>query len=114
MKLFGLHCADFREFPQSVNATLDSTVHFHCQTAVPVNEVAWYINHAPVNQLNSPNITQAVGPPANWSHPLHTLQMPALQEYNNSVVQCALIISGRPHVFTDEATLAIQGALMCH
>jgi len=54
-----------------------------------------------------------VDPPANWSHPLHTLQMPALQEYNISVVQCALIIFGRPYIFTDEATLAIQGALMC-
>ena len=111
MKQFDLYCADFRETPQSVNATLESTVQFHCQTAVPVDEVAWYINHTPVNQLDSPHITRTVESHSNWSYPLHTLQILALQEFNNSVVQCAFIISDRPHIFTDEATLAIQGAL---
>ena len=94
-----------------MNATVGSTVQFHCQAAVSVNAVAWYINHAPMNRLNSPNIIHITEPDASWSHALHTLQMPALEEYNNSIVQCVIIIFGSPDIFSKEVTLAVQGTL---
>ena len=111
MMVLALLCLAFRVFPQSVNATLGSTVRFRCQTAVSVNAVAWYINNAPMNRLNSPHITHITEPDATWSHALHILQMLALEEFNNSIVECVLITFGSPDIFSEEVTLAVQGTL---
>jgi len=107
------HCADFREVPQPIHATLGSTtsIQFRCQAAVSVGAVTWYVNHQPWSRLIPPSATHNTYPDASWAYPLHTLEMPALREYNNSIVQCVLIRFGKSNILSDNVTLVIQAVI---
>ena len=103
--------ADFRQWPKSINATEGSTVRFHCQAAVNVDDVRWNVNSRSIRFLNSPSVVHRSRPDPNWAYNLHTLEMPALLAYNNSTVQCVFLNLRRPEldVYSEKATLAVQG-----
>ena len=105
----------FRRSPQTVNTTIGSTVHFQCQPEKQVNAVIWRVNNQRLRILNSPDVFQISAADPSWNTALHTLEMPALAEYNNSTVRCLLITSSSSSgdIYSNVAMLAIQGWFCC-
>ena len=86
-----------------MNATLGSTAIFNCSVTTGV--VDWTVNGSQLTTLRAPDITsEQVGL-------AFSLQVPATEEYNNTVVECELII--RHPILrietSDPAVLKVQG-----
>ena len=110
-----LSTTDFHRSPKSVCVLVNSSVEFECQTSQEAEsaDVVWYINNRVWSLLDPPKATWSSDPDPEWSSSLHTLHMPALREFNNSCVQCALILErGQPKIYSDAAVLAVRGVFV--
>ena len=89
--------------PTSVNATLGSTAIFNCSARIGV--VGWKVNGSLLTELNLPDIT------ANEVGGTFCLYVPAIEEYNNTVVVCSVTIYSGRQIAEDSgpAVLRIQG-----
>ena len=98
---FSVHIAEFVSTPASINTTLGSTAIFNC--SVTTGTVVWIINGSVLSDAPKPDITaEQVGR-------MFFLDVPAIEEYNNTVVQCALAILGGDDLYSDPVILRVQG-----
>ena len=91
----------FLSTPTSVNATLGSTATFNCSVNATRVRYFWLVNGSPLSQLNQSDISSIK------DGRTHLLQVPATEEYNNTVVECEVII--RDLQTSDPAVLRVQG-----
>ena len=87
--------------PTSVNATLGSTANFSCTITTGV--VAWKLNGSLLTVLNRSDIR------AEQVENIFVLHIPATEEYNNTVVVCALAVLGGDNLYSDPVVLRVQG-----
>ena len=108
--------ADFRKAPTTQDSVwVGSSLEFQCQAAWAVEAVTWYINHRLWSLLDPPRATWGTTPDPNWNSSLHTLHLPALRVYNESVVQCVLLRENREVIFSQEAVVYVKGIIIiCH
>lgn len=101
--LFHFLCAlsEIISTPTSVNATLGSTANFSC--SITTGTVAWILNGSILSEINAPDIT------AEQVENKGVLYIPATEEYNNTVVECALAILGGDDLYSDQVVLKVQG-----
>ena len=93
VKLF--HYADFVMPPQSINATLNSTAVFSCQTANISNHI-WRINNT---------LTPAMSSTVDMT----ILEVFCSEDQDMSVVECGGRLLNRTRIFSDPALLRVQG-----
>ena len=91
----------FVSTPTSVKATLGSTATFNC--SVTTGLIGWILNGPLLSQLNAADIT------ASQVGRTFSLHVPATEEHNNTVVQCALAIFGGSDLYSDPVVLRVQG-----
>ena len=99
--MYSLVYPEFISTPTSVNAILGFTATFNCSATTGV--VAWILNGSLLSDFNAPDIT------ASQAGKMFSLHVPATEEYNNTVVQCALAILGGDDLFSDQVVLRVQG-----
>ena len=92
---------EFISTPTAVNTTLGSTVNFNCSVTTGV--VVWIFNGSLLSELNAPDIT------AYQIENTFVLHVPAIEEYNNTVVTCAVAILGGDDKHSDPVLLRVQG-----
>ena len=98
---FPVYIAEFVSTPASVNATLGSTATFNC--SITTGAVVWILNGSILSEINVPDIT------AEQVENKGVLYIPATEEYNNTVVQCALAILGGDDLYSDPVIVRVQG-----
>ena len=100
--MFFVYIAEFVSTPTSVNATMGCTATFNCSVTTGV--VAWEINGSLLSDISKPDIT------ASQVGRTFFLHVPATEEYNNTVVQCAVaILGGGDDLYSDQVVLKVQG-----
>ena len=77
------------------------TATFNCSSTN--GAVAWKINGSLLSDISKPDITASQVGHAFFLH------VPAAEEYNNTVVQCALVILGGDDLYSDPVVLKVQG-----
>ena len=99
--------AGFVEPPTAINATLGSEAHFHCRVDVGI-QLFWRINETNSNELG-------ILPTVRTENQMlvSSLQVPASRKYNNSMVECAIILRDENgfyvSIYSDPVYLQIQG-----
>ena len=84
-----------------MNATLGSTATFNCSATI--GAVGWLVNGSLLTELNIQDITtSSIGRK-------YFLHVPALEEYNNTVVRCVVVIRGGDTLYSDPVILKVQG-----
>ena len=92
----------FTRTPKSVNATLGYNATFNC--SVTSGFVTWIVNGTQLSELNLQDIT------AYQIQATFCLTVPAVVEYNNTVVVCSAVLVGRGnYTYSVPAVLRIQG-----
>ena len=69
--------------------------------------VAWILNGSLLSVLSAADIT------AEQVENIFVLHVPATEEYNNTVVQCALAVLGGDDLYSDPVVLRVQGNMFC-
>ena len=93
----------FISTPTSVNATLGSATTFNCSATTGV--IGWIVNGSLLTQLGAQDIS--ISQVAMTS----VLHVPASEEYNNTVVVCAVAILHGDDLYSDPVVLSVQGRL---
>ena len=96
-----VYISEFVSTPTSVNATLGSTATFNCSATTGV--IVWLVNGSELRQILASDIR------ASQVGRTFFLHIPATEEYNNTVVQCALVILGGDDLYSDPVVLKVQG-----
>ena len=65
--------------------------------------VAWILNGSLLSVLNAADVT------ASQVGRTFVLHVPATEEFNNTVVQCALAVLGGDDLYSDPVVLKVQG-----
>ena len=92
----------FLSTPASLNATLGSTAVFNCSATR--GHIDWMVNGSLLSELGSSDVI------ATSRGSMFFLQVPATEEYNNTVVVCEVVIRVPLSVETsDPAVLRVQG-----
>ena len=99
--MYLLSTAAFVSTPSSVNATLGSTATFNWSATTGV--VAWIVNGSLLSELSIRDISIGI---VGWTFFLH---VPAIEEYNNTNVTCAVVILGGDDLYSDPVVLRVQG-----
>ena len=95
------HIPGFVLTPTSVNTSLGSTATFNCSAATGI--IAWIVNGSLLSRLNAQDITTSN------AGRIFFLHVPATEEYNNTIVTCAVAILGGNELYSDPVVLRVQG-----
>lgn len=93
---------------------LNEYAQFTCYVRQSMPLLFWFVNSMPVTALPERyNASSSNEPPADGTGANSTLRILALEETNNSVILCAIDITGRidRNYFNTSASLLVQGIL---
>ena len=97
-----------------MNATLGSSVQFHCQSLISANTISWYINHTPaVNLSHSKDIDISFSTKCSRNCD-SIISIQSIEEHNGTIIQCVARHENGKDVFSDEVTLGVQGKLQIY
>ena len=100
-----LFLGNFLVTPLPMIVTSGNVSRFTC--SADADSVFFLVNGTAVNRLLNPDIEVAAVP--GMEPRIHTLQIVANEEYNNTRVLCVISNIGEAGVFSNEAVLIIQG-----
>ena len=87
--------------PSSVNTTLGSTSTFSCSATSGV--IGWIVNESLLTELSTSDIS------INQVGRTSILHIPAIEEYNNTNVTCAVAVLGGDDLYSDPVVMKVQG-----
>ena len=94
----------------SVDVLVGKSVKFECQAAWAAKRVRWMVNGRGWDIRDSPLASMRITPDGTWNSSVYSRELSAKREYNNSRVQCVLILeSGDERVYSDVALLLVRG-----
>ena len=101
--------------PTTVAAYLNEYAQFTCYVRQSMPRLFWFVNSMPVPALPERYGASSTNElPANGTGANSTLRILALEETNNSVILCAVDITGRMidmSYFNSSASLLVQGSI---